>query len=77
MELYTQATNGVIVRLQPPAIAPRSPLASSTTNRLQVPFGFPPAAPVNAEVNVSDPPVCGVRYGPAGAGAAKASCTVR
>src|SRR5262249_3096087 len=66
-------TSCVSVILQPPEKLPRSPAASSTTYRLHVPFGLPPAAPVKAEVSVSVPTGAGFRYGPAGAGAANVS----
>src|SRR6185312_62323 len=41
----------VIVRHQPPLIDPASPLASSTTHRLQVPFAD---APLNVDRPVAD-----------------------
>jgi hypothetical protein len=60
-------------KLHPPSIVPTSSPIASTTYRLQVPFGFTPlnAARVSVPHGVPIPP--GLRYGPAGAGAANGS----
>ena len=42
----------VIVRSQPPAMLPPSPVAKSNINRLHVPFGF---EPLKTEANVAPP----------------------
>ena len=49
VEVATAATSVEMIRLQPPAIVPTAPVASSTAYRCQVPFGL---MPENAPANV-------------------------
>ena len=71
MVVVANAAPAVVMSiLQPPEKLPESPPVSSTTYKLQVPFG---PVPLKTEANVAVPCVAGSLYGPAGAGAAKVS----
>jgi hypothetical protein len=63
----------LMLKLHPPVMVPTSPPRSSTTYRLQVPFGFSPLKAANVSVPHGAPSPPGLKYGPAGAGAANGS----
>src|SRR3977135_1325818 len=62
-----------MLKLHPPVMVPTSPPRSSTTYRLQVPFGFSPLKAARVSVPHGAPSPPGLKYGPAGAGAANGS----